>query len=409
MGQSLNLAVVGCGLGGLTAACLLRDQGHKVTIFDQFDTPAPVGSGLIIQPVGQDVLAQLGVLSAAIGHGVKISDLTGQSEPGGVTALKASYGSGRFGLAIHRGTLFEVLLTAARARGVEIEAGSFVLDADEDFGAPYLRIEGGREAGPFDLVVDAGGAGSPLSPLVSRPLPYGALWGVVDLPDGERDLGGVLRQRYVAAHKMAGVLPIGTLPGDPTPKAAIFWSLRHDAYPDWRAADIEDWHAEISDLWPDFGYLAEPIRSHDDLTFAAYCHGSLFRPWTKSVFHIGDAAHQASPQLGQGANMALLDASALAHALEPGLRGARRRYVAQRFAHVRIYQGLSAAFTPLYQSNWRWLGGLRDKVLTPVSARPWPAKVITRVICGDLVPPYGFAKRAPVPEVAGSALHEPGE
>lgn len=409
MGQALNLAIVGCGLGGLAVACLLRDQGHGVTIFDQFDAPAPVGSGLIVQPVGQDVLAQIGVLAAALTHGVKISDLTGRSEPGGITALKATYGADRFGLAIHRGTLFELLLSAARARQVEIVANSFVLDADEEFGAPYLRIEGGREAGPFDLVIDAGGAGSPLSPLIGKPLPFGALWGVVDLPEGERDLGGMLRQRYVGAHKMAGVLPIGTVRGDPVPKAAIFWSLRQDAYQDWREADIEGWHAEIADLWPDFALLAEPIRSHDDMTFAAYCHGSLFRPWTGSVFHIGDAAHQASPQLGQGANMALLDASALAHALEPGLKGAKRRFLAQRFLHVRVYQGLSSLFTPLYQSNWSMLGSLRDKVLTPLSERALASRIISRVICGDVVSPYGFTKRAPVPEVEGAVLHEPGE
>ena len=77
MGQALNIAVVGCGIGGLASACLLRDQGHDVTIFDQFAAPEPIGSGLVVQPVGQRVLEKLGVLPTALSHGVAINALQG--------------------------------------------------------------------------------------------------------------------------------------------------------------------------------------------------------------------------------------------------------------------------------------------------------------------------------------------
>ena len=39
--------------------------------------------------------------------------------------------------------------------------------------------------GPFDLVVDAAGAGSALSPLQARPLPYGAVWATVPWPKAQ--------------------------------------------------------------------------------------------------------------------------------------------------------------------------------------------------------------------------------
>lgn len=409
MGQSLNIAVVGCGIGGLASACLLRDLGHQVTVFDQFKDPSPVGSGLVIQPVGQAVLAQIGVLAAARSHGVEITRMQGRNAASERMALWANYRDGKPGLSMHRGTLFQVLMTAATARQVEIVPDSFVLHADQDGGLPYLSIEGGRQAGPFDLVIDAGGAGSPLSPLVGRPLKYGALWGVVDLPEGETDLGGVLRQRYIGARKMAGVLPIGTVPGDPKPKAALFWSLRSRDYADWAEADIEDWRAEVTELWPEFGMLSEGIRTHADLTYTNYCHGSLFKLWTGRVFHLGDAAHQASPQLGQGANMALLDAAALAQALEPGLAGAARRYTAARFAHVRIYQLLSRVFTPLYQSDGAILPRFRDDVLTPLARMRLPGKAISRVVSGDLVPPFGLRGPKAGAVEASPALHEPGE
>ena len=38
----------------------------KSPFFDQFDTPEPVGSGLVIQPVGLRVLEQLGAAKSAL-------------------------------------------------------------------------------------------------------------------------------------------------------------------------------------------------------------------------------------------------------------------------------------------------------------------------------------------------------
>ncbi len=106
------------------------------------------------------------------------------------------------------------------------------------------------------------------------------------------------------------------------------------------------------------------------MTQARYAHGTLRRPLAPGLVHIGDAAHRASPQLGQGANMALLDALALGLALRGPLEDAPADYAAMRRWHVLIYQGLSAAFTPMYQSGSRSLPWLRDRLLAPASTLP---------------------------------------
>jgi 2-polyprenyl-6-methoxyphenol hydroxylase-like FAD-dependent oxidoreductase len=69
----MRIAIIGAGIGGLAAASLLADQGHEITIFDQFDTPKPVGSGLVIQPVGQAVLAEIGALDLALTYGNRVT------------------------------------------------------------------------------------------------------------------------------------------------------------------------------------------------------------------------------------------------------------------------------------------------------------------------------------------------
>ena len=412
MGQTLNVGIVGCGIGGLAAASLVRDQGHRVTVLDEFDTPRPVGSGLVIQPPGQKVLRQLGILGKALSYGEKIVELEGFDAAGERRVLDARYdaaNSDNFGLAIHRGALFDLLLQAAKLRDVEIRSNALVLGKLHVDGV-YLRIEGRRQAGPFDLVIDASGVRSALTPLVPKVLPFGALWTVVNLPKGA-DLGGILRQRYRKARQMAGVLPIGTLPGDPSPKAAIFWSMRSDEFAQFREDDIEDWKARAVALWPDLEYFVRGITDHEDLVFANYGHGSLWKAHAKNIAFIGDAAHQTSPQLGQGANHALLDAAVLAHAMETksSVPAALRSYSLRRLLHVKSYQLLSRIATPMYQSSFGGMALVRDHVMAPIMSRPGIAGIISRIICGELVRPLPRGQHVRPLEDEGLPLHGPGE
>ena len=56
-----DIAIAGCGPAGLAAALLLHRQGHRVTLFERFEEPRPIGSGLMIQPSGLAVLDALGL------------------------------------------------------------------------------------------------------------------------------------------------------------------------------------------------------------------------------------------------------------------------------------------------------------------------------------------------------------
>ncbi|WP_257892963.1 FAD-dependent oxidoreductase [Gymnodinialimonas phycosphaerae] len=171
--------------------------------------------------------------------------------------------------------------------------------------------------------------------------------------------------------------------------AAIFYSLPVDGIDAHFTRPFADWRAEAAQLWPDFTAYLPDTLSHKDFTAARYTHGALRRPYDDGLVHIGDAAHRASPQLGQGANMALLDARALQLALrgapKRGEEGLRRYAQARRY-HVALYQAFSAAFTRQYQSDSAVLPMLRDHVLAPLS-RTWPVpRVLTRLVCGDIIP-----------------------
>ena len=385
----MKIAIVGCGIGGLTAASFLADYGNEVIVFDQFAEPAPVGSGLVIQPVGFEVLRKLGIADRALQKGACGYRMLGLETDSGRKVLDVSYGElggANFGLGIHRASLFDILFRATKQRRVNIQAESKVIQSTVINGLRFLELENGQQAGPFELVIDASGAQSTLSPLRARALPFGAIWGTVDWPEQTTLQYTQLEQRYRKASKMIGILPIGSLPNENGKKAALFWSMPRNDYELWLQTDIARWHAEAKKLWPELAPFIEQITQHEQMTMARYSHGQLFTPYAERLVFIGDSAHRASPQLGQGANMALLDAYALAIALEQySLDEALPAYAKARRNHVMIYQALSWAFTPMYQSDSKLLPLLRDWVLAPMSQLPPVAAMLTSLVKGSMV------------------------
>ena len=376
-----RIGVVGAGIGGLAAAALLAGRGHAVTLVERFAVPRPVGSGLIVQPVGLAVLDALGAGGAARALGAPLVQMLGHA--GGRVVLDVRYRDGAPGLAMHRASLFDVLWQAVTARAVTMATGAAATGAENG----WIARDGAAAVGPFDLVVDASGAGSGLSPLVARPLAFGAVWASVPWPEDATLPGDHLTQRYFRASRMAGVMPIGRLPGETQARAAVFWSLPLAGLDDWPGVDFAGWKAEVAQFWPAIAPFLAGLTAASDLTPARYSHGSLARPWAAGIAFIGDAAHRASPQLGQGANMALLDAMALALALEGGLDGALPRYGAMRRWHRGFYQQFSALLTPMYQSHSRALPVLRDRVLAPLGRVPPVRQVLTALVSGDVLPP----------------------
>ena len=304
--------------------------------------------------------------------------------------LDASYPKGQTGLAMHRASLFHCLWQAALRAGISPVTGHTATGTIQTPTDIHLLTDQGNH-GPFDLVIDASGAGSLLSPLKARPLPFGAVWAQVPWPATHLPRTE-LRQRYHRASRMAGVLPIGRLPEDPTPRAAVFWSLPTAELDRWTARDLQDWKTEVTAFWPAMQPFLDQITDKDQLTPARYSHGSLRQSGYSRLIHIGDAAHHASPQLGQGANMALLDALSLTLALRHPLDEALRHHRTARRAHLALYQFASAAFTPQYQSHSRVLPLLRDHVLSPLT-RVWPLPgLISHLVAGSIIPPIASTR-----------------
>ncbi len=418
-----RIAITGAGIAGLAAAAFLARNGHDVRIFERFAEPKPIGAGLMIQPTGLACLAALGLDTPALTMGRRIDAIHGKTASGR-TIFDLGYdsiGYPCFALGMHRAALFGLLHDDIVRRGLPVHC-DLTLTASRCTPAGRTLIDAsGTTHGPFDLVIDATGMRSPFRAAegvvrLDRPYPYGAVWGVAEEPE-DWPWTNNLRQTYDGCHVMIGILPIGRRPGSDRQLSAVFWSLRTSDYANWRNTGIEPWRNRVVALWPEVAPFVDQFTSTDDLTHATYSDIWLTRPDAERLVFIGDAARAASPQLGQGANLALIDALILARTLshEADLQRALQLYGAARRSQTRFYGLASRLLTPFFQSDSRLAALVRDATFAPMARIPYLRREMVRMLAGVKTGPfstldpgdfdarYGAAATISAPAISGSS------
>ncbi len=340
------------------------------------------------------MLAALDLLTPLQARGARLERLDGRLDGGKRKVLDVRYaalGPDAHGVSVHRSVLFDLLLNAARANGAVLEQGREVVSVEQSADGVALVFSGGRNSPKFNLLIDALGVRSPLVKRENCFLDYGALWANAPFPDALGFDAHVLSQRYRSANVSSGVMPIGTLHDGGDALAAFFWTLRADEFEAWRAAPLDQWKGKVLALWPEAAPVLGHLTSHDQFVFAHYAHHTAKRPVEGRVVHIGDAWHAASPQLGQGANMALLDACGLSKALDAAsdIDDGFAQFVRMRRSHVRLYQTISYLFTPVYQSSLKLVPALRDILAQPLSNIPPMPRLLAAIVAGTLGGPLG--------------------
>ena len=381
--------MVGCGTGGPTAAALLARHGHHVTVFERFAQPKPVGAGILLQPSGLAVLNQLGVLDQTVAVGSLVHKLRSTTRAGR-TILDLDYeelASRLCGLGINRPALLEVLLGALDKSGAELRLGCDVRAVERSSEHVRLRDSSGGIVGQFDLVVVADGARSALrdaSPVraQTRNYKWGAVWTMASDPHGA--FAGQLRQHCHGTKQMLGFLPSGTLPGQSTPCVSMFWSSRKRQAERSMAGNLDALKREILSLAPSAEPIVDQLHSPDQLTFAQYFDTRLASVVSGRVVYLGDAAHAMSPQLGQGANLAMLDAASLADALSSSgrdLAESLQLHARSRKSQVAYYQMATRALTPFFQSSLTPISWPRDILGAPVNrVRPLRREMVANLV-----------------------------
>ncbi|MDI3281768.1 NAD(P)/FAD-dependent oxidoreductase [Polyangium sp. 15x6] len=417
--KPIDVGIIGCGTAGSAAALLLSRAGHRVTVYERVVEPGPVGAGVMLQPTGQAVLGVLGLREAVLARCTPITRMVCRTTDGR-QLFDLRYGDvpgNHVGYGLHRGVLFEHLFRAVRAANVSLRLGVTVESLEnvgKGRGLYFLTPEGER-LGPHAVCVVADGARSQLRDDTCirkriRPYPWGALWFVGEDPGGA--FRGELAQVVRGTERMVGLLPTGFGPGEgpATNKISLFYSLPAAGHDAWRAAGLDAWKSEVRALAPAAEPVLDQINAADEVLFARYHDVSMY-PWNDDrVVYLGDAAHAMSPQLGQGANLALWDAMVLAEELaaHESLPIALDAYSRARRSHLDYYQFVTRWLTPFFQSDLAPLGWLRDFGFPIATAVPFLRRLMVRSMCGiaqgiGIEAPIALPAPDPLPRLGAGA------
>ncbi|WP_314172603.1 FAD-dependent monooxygenase [Streptomyces winkii] len=363
--------VVGAGIGGLTAAQALRRIGWHVALYEQAPFIGPVGAGLGIAPNAVKALDHLGLGAALRDRGLRQDGLEIRLRGGRrVARIPAAGIERRYGApfyALHRAEMHRLLMTGLDASDLHTgHRAASVTTASETASVTFDTAQG-PVTETADLVVAADGVGSALRAAL-LPGCQGADYA------GYTVWRGIVPARRAASLGIAPILTETWGRGARFGVAAIndgqiYWfagesvpehaALEHDL--DKVAGRFRDWHAPIHELLA--ATPEESLLRHD----VYYLHARLPTFVHGRVALLGDAAHAVTPDIGQGACLAIEDAVTLAAAVErSGVDDGLSVYDAVRRPRTQRMARTSGRLGRILQTRSRTAAAVRDSIASVI-------------------------------------------
>ena len=317
--MSVRVAVVGAGIGGLTAAIALARAGVDVSVFEAAPELGEVGAGIQVSPNATRLLHRFGLAAALARVGVRPEATELRRWQDGRVLWRQPLGDtcdARFGAPyyhLYRPDLLAVLAEAA-PRGI-VHLGRRCARISPREGDVELGFEDGSRV-VADVVVGADGIHSTVraallgaeSPRFSGSIAYRGLVPAdalahLRLPrHGNAWLGP---DRHFVHYFVAG----GRLLNFVAIVPAGDWRVESWSAPGQVAdalAEFVGWHPQVATI------IGAAARTH---RWALYDRAPLPRWTVGRVTLLGDAAHAMLPFLAQGACQAIEDAAVLARCL----------------------------------------------------------------------------------------------
>lgn len=357
-----RVAVVGYGMIGSVASYLLTRDGHAVSLFERAEEVTAVGAGILLQPSGQQVLKHLGILDRVAAHSAPLHELHAVHADGRTLIRNkyADYEPGMHSYGTHRGVLFEAAKSLVETQPVDIHLGTDIVRRSVENGKAWLIAADGKRFGPFDFVVCGDGSRSVLRTAMGsrwwqHSYRHGAIWAIAP----STTVRGKLLQVVDRNRRLCGVLPLGD------GLTTLYWGASVDEYDAIRTRGIDALKRDILAFCPQTADLLDFVHDMDQLIFTTYRAVWMCRRFDRHGIFLGDASHAMSPHLGQGINIALIDAWLLAECVRTthSPLEAFRLWHRRQEGYLRYYAAVTAFLSPFFQSDVTFLGWGRDVVL----------------------------------------------
>lgn len=314
---TIDIAIIGGGIGGLAAAASLRAEGLAPVVYEQARALTEIGAGLVIAPNAGRQLRRLGVLDRLIERAVKLNvgwefrrweDGTVLSSEDLDTACRERYGEHTY--SAHRAHLIDALTSSLPESSVRLDMRATSVEFDD--GRAVVKFDDGTEIRP-GLVIGADGVHSIVRRSVVGDLParesglcaFRALVPASRAPDFAVRAAQSLwigPDHHLVHYPVSGGEYINLVAFAPTSDATI---------ESWTAtATTEELVAEFSGWDP---RLVRLIEAADTPGRWALLDREPLERWNRgNATLLGDAAHPMFPFFAQGAAQAIEDAAVLA-------------------------------------------------------------------------------------------------
>lgn len=371
----MRIAIIGGGIGGLTAALALRQFGFEPQVFEQAPEVLEVGSAIIMWPNAMRVLHQLRLTEKVRHDGGVIEEARWVNHDGRLINHFVLPKTGLPAIVLHRARLQEELRRALPPESIHL--GHVFEKFEQHSDVVVTRFSNGSSL-EFDLLIGADGLHSHVraqllndGPLVYRG--YTAWRGVVDFTP--KSITPASAIEIYGNGKRFGIGPLGF------DKVGWWVSVNRDSPNDEAhgpgPANDREGLLQLFDGW------CEPVPELIQSTpLSSLIRNPVFdrkpvRKWGEgSVTLMGDAIHPLTPNLGQGGCLAIEDAAILARCLNKYASGpteslrsiavALQKFEMLRFARTATVARCSRAYGVVGQWENPLAAALRRMALSSV-------------------------------------------